>query len=187
MDQTQFFAGDSLNYTRVVPGYVPGDGWWLRYRLAPRSAAAAVIDITATPSGDEYLVQVAPTTTANWTPGMYTWASWVERAGERYSIAQGQLEVLPNPATLAAGVDTRSVARRTLDDLIAARATWVTTQGRVRRYRIGEREREFVSAADLDREIHFWEQQLQVETTASNLAAGIRPKSRILTRFTRTR
>lgn len=185
--QRTLTAGDSLNYEAPVPGYSPADGWQLRYRLAPRAVGGTPIDVAATASGSNHLVQVAPTTTATWAPGDYSWASWVERPGERYSVDSGQLTILPDPAQLGAGADTRSLPQRTLDELLAARAQWASTQGRVRRYKIGDREREFASAAELDAEIRFWQGQLAEEKAAARLASGLPSRNRILVRFTRPR
>lgn len=187
--QTQLIAGDTLNYRVTVRNYPSSDGWTLKFRLVPRSGVGAAILLTAPASDDDtYLVQVLALNTSAWVPGQYGWASWVENlGGERYTIESGQLEVLPDPATTAVGIDSRSLPRRTLDDLIAARAAWAVSQGRTRSYKIADRERVFASAAELDQEIRYWEAQVAAEDTALRLAKGLRPKNRILTRFVRPR
>jgi hypothetical protein len=143
--------------------------------------------LTAAGAGDNHVFMAAASATANWLPLAYTVALWVEKGAEKYTISQGQLTVAPDPRALAAGTDTRSVPRKTLDDLIAARAVWATTNGRTRRYKIADREREFASAAELDAEIRFWQGQLAQEDAAARLAAGLPGRNRILTRFVRPR
>lgn len=180
-------AGDTINYRALVAGYSAASGWILKLRLLPRTAGGAAVILTGSPDGLGWLIQALPAESAVWEPGPYGWAAWLEKAGERYTIEQGQVTVLPDPATAAAGTDTRTLPRRTYEQLLEARASWAASNGRVRRYKIGDREREFASAAELDREIAFWERQLVAEETAARLAAGIRPRNRILTRFSRTR
>jgi len=185
--QQELIAGDSLNFTAAVPDYSAAEGWTLKYRLVPRNAGGAVIDITATVVGDEYAVQIPATTTAAWGAGVYTWTSWVELGTEVYTVDAGQITVRPNPRTLPAGYDGRSQAHKALEDLKTAFATFSATQGTVRRYAIAGREMEFNSAAEILKQIAFWEAQLANEQAAADLAKGLKPKNRILTRFTRPR
>lgn len=180
-------AGDSLNFLTSTPGYSAADGWALRFRLVPVLGSSAVIDINSVAEGADHRTTVAAATSANWTAGNYSWASWVEKGAEQYTVQTGPVCINPNPRTVAAGTDLRSLPRKTLDDLLAARAVWASTQGRTRRYKIGDREREFNTAAELDAEIRFWQGQLAQEDAAARLAAGLRPRNRILTRFVRPR
>src|SRR5712691_12530804 len=101
-------AGDTLDFTVSVPDYPATSGWTLKYRLTPRFAAPtqAAIVLTATASGVDYSVQASPATTAAWSPGAYTWARWVEKAGARQTLSEsGQLEVKADPALTAQGFD----------------------------------------------------------------------------------
>jgi hypothetical protein len=158
-----------------------------KLRLVARTGSSSPIELTAAASGDDHAFTVAAGTTAAWAALAYTVALWVEKGAEKYTVSQAQLTVAPDPRALAAGTDTRTPPRKTLDDLLAARAVWATTNGRTRRYKIGDREREFASAAELDAEIRFWQGQLAQEDAAARLAAGVPSRNRILTRFTRPR
>lgn len=187
---SRLIAGDTLDFVDQVPQYPATDGWTLRYRLTPTFTVPAQtpIEITAVVHQvTDYRVQAAPAATVNWVPGSYTWTRWVERVGARQSLGSGRLTVEPNIATLPAGHDGRSLAQRTLDDLLAARSQWAATSGRIRSYSIAGRTMEFREAAELEAEIAFWRRQLAEETQAANLAAGLAPKNRILTRFMRPR
>jgi hypothetical protein len=185
--QDKLTAGDSLSFSTAVADYPASAGWTLKYRLVPRFTAPvqAPITLTATADGDDYKVAVAASTTATWAAGAYGWASWVEKAGEEYTVEKGQIEIDPNPRQIAQGVDTRSLAQRTYDDLLAARAGWQASQGRVKKYSIAGREMEFFEAAAIDAEITFWRRQLAEETLAADLTAAVPRKNRILTRFSR--
>lgn len=180
-------AGDSLNFPASTPGYPATEGWVLKYRLVPRTTGNPAIALTATADGDGHRVQVDASTTATWAAGTYGWAAWVEKAAEKYTVQTGQMVIKPDPRSAAAGADTRSLPRRTLDDLLAARATWASTHGRTRRYKIGDREREFASAVELDAEIRFWQGQLNEELMAERLASGRPALNRLHVRFTRPR
>ncbi len=185
--QDELIAGDSLNFLTTTPGYSAADGWVLTFRLIPRTAGNSVIDITAVAEGDDHRTSVAAAVTGTWAADSYSWAGWVDKAGEQYTVQTGQIVVKPNPRTVAAGADLRSLPRKTLDDLLAARSVWASTQGRTRRYKIGDREREFASAAELNAEISFWQGQLAEELAAERLAAGRPSLNRLHVRFTRPR
>jgi hypothetical protein len=187
MQQT-LIAGDSLNFSTCTPGYSAADGWQLLFRLAPLAVGGAVIDLTTAqdPAAlDQHLCQAVPDTTATWAAGAYSWVSWVVRAGETYTIDQGPITIKPNPRTIAAGYDSRSLAVRTLEDLKTAYSGWTISKGNTRRYRIGDREREFKSAADIITDIRFWEQEVHQEEQAKARATGQATGNRFYIRHTR--
>ena len=116
----QIIVGDTLDFSVSVPAFPPADGWTLKYRLVPRAVGGAVIEITATDDGTNYLVQVAPATTVAWLPGEYGWNSWVEKVGARFTVDSGLVTLEVDPATLPVGADTRSHARKMLASIEAA-------------------------------------------------------------------
>lgn len=165
MQQQELVAGDSLNFLTAGGAYPASSGWVLKYRLAPRTGANTAIDITATAEGDDHRVAIAAVSTSSWAADNYTWVSWVEKAGEVYTVDNGQLVVKPNPRTLPAGYDGRSGARRALDEARTAFYAWNPTQ---RRYKIGDREMEFNSTGDILKKI----KQLEQEVLAEEVMAG---------------
>lgn len=185
---TTHTAGDTFNALVSLAAYPSSAGWAAKLRLVPRTTGAQAIDLTASPAaGDGFAFLALAAATSQWAPGAYTSVLWVERGGDKFTVLQAQLQLAPDPRTIPAGTDTRSLPRKTLDDLLAARAAWARTQGRVRRYKIADTEREFNTAAELDAEIRFWQGQLASELAAERLAAGLRPRNKILTRFVRPR
>ena len=180
-------AGDTFRAELLLPAYPASAGWVGKLRLAPRAAGGTVVTLDATAFGDTHVWQASAVVTANWAAGVYTRVRWVERGAESYTVDQDEFTVAPNPRALAAGADLRSLPQRTLDDLIAARAAWAVTQGRTRRYKIADREREFATSAELDAEIRFWQVQLIQEQAAARLAAGHRPRNNVFVRFSRPR
>lgn len=144
--QDELIAGDSLNFPVVVAGYSAADGWILRYRLVPRAAGAVVLLLTGTADGDGWRVSVPAAATASFTAGAYGWASWVERGAESYSVGSGQLVIKPDPRAAVPGADMRSETAIALDD---ARAAYRAFSPARRRYKIGNREMEFNTAAEI--------------------------------------
>lgn len=148
--QEELIAGDTLDFTTSVPDYPPADGWTLKYRLTPRFATPtqAPINLTATTSGSDYLVQSAPATTALWVAGAYTWARWVDKSGARQTLSEsGDLLVKADPAATVQGHDARSHARIVLDAIEAV------IEGRASKdqeeYTIGSRSLKHTPIADL--------------------------------------
>lgn len=185
MHVQELFAGDSLSFLALGGAYPASEGWVLKYRLVPLTAGGAAIDITATAEGDDHRVALAAATTAAWAPDTYSWVRWVDKAGEVYTLEKGQLVVRADPRTLPAGYDSRSLAHKALDDAKAAYATFASSKGALRRYRIGQREMEFHTAAEILKQIAYWEAEVAREERAARLAKGLRPKNRIVTRFVR--
>ena len=181
--QQILIAGDTLDFDVSVPDYPATAGYTLKYRLVPRAAGSA-ITITATANGAAYAVEVAPATTAGWASGEYSWSSWVEISGARYTVDSGQITIKPDPATLTAGTDTRSAARQIYESLVTQYQTHVTNgQAFVGEYEIGGRRMKFDNKADWIKTISYWKSQVAAEDRAANIAAGREPGNRLLVRF----
>lgn len=168
--RTPIIVGDTLDFVERVPGCPASDGWTLVYRLTP-----TFIDVVPAPSitlsatvydTDAYRIQADPTATVAWVAGTYTWTSWVERTGERQSLGSGRIELVPDPATIAAGYDGRTLAERAYDDARAALATFQQSNGRVKAYTIGTRSMEFSSSEELVTLVKFWENECSKEAAA---------------------
>lgn len=128
-------AFDSANYpTREPAQLTVGDRWlWKRTDLGTDYAPAsyslkyalrrhdtgAEIEITASESGSDYLVEVASATTAVLAAGRYLWTAYIIRTSdsERVVVGSGTVEVLANRDAVA--TDPRSHARIVLDAIEA--------------------------------------------------------------------
>lgn len=182
--QSTLIAGDTINYAAAVTGYSPADGWSLRYRLTPRAGGGAAIDITAIADAGGWLVQVSPTTTAAWAPGEYTWASWMQRTGERYSIGQGQCTIKADPATMAVGTDTRTPAAILLATLEAAYLAHIQSGNAVvGYYLINGRQMQYRKFEELLAAIASARRQVESEKVAARVAAGFSPRQRFVVRM----
>ena len=171
--QDRLTAGDTVNFTTSVADYPADEGWTLTYRLVLRSGSGA-IELTSAQDGDDpslHRIQVPAATTASWTAGTYSWASWVTQGAERYSLGTGTCTVLPDPSTQTGTFDTRTDARRALDDAKAAFYT-MSAQPHVKRYSIGGRQMEFREAADIAALIDKLEAEVAREDRAERAAKG---------------
>lgn len=79
----------------------------------------STITLTATGSGQTFSFEADPSVTAAWPAGRYAWSFYVSSATERYTLATGTLQVLPDLTALAAGTDTRTHAERCLEAIEA--------------------------------------------------------------------
>ena len=109
-------AGDFWTWKVTLSDY-PATSYTLTYALV---SASALIEITASASGDDHLVEIAAATTANYTAGTYYWHSYAtDGDGKRYKVGEGTIKVLTDFATQSSGYDARSHAQKTLDALEA--------------------------------------------------------------------
>lgn len=172
-------AGDTVTWLKSLPDYLANDSWVLSYRLISPSAH---YDILTTSSGSDHLAEVIAATTATYTPGEYTLIGWVTKASERYSIPSKKINVLPDLAAEAAGYDSRSNARKTLDLLDAA----LLAQGSnawVQEYEISGRRMKFRSVGELMAFRDSVAAQVKAEENADRLKAGLKLKNKISVRL----
>lgn len=176
--KSTIIAGDTLDFTTTVADYPPGDGYTLTYKLVPRSSGS-VITFSASASGDDYRVQVGPSTTATWAAGDYTWAAYAIKSGARYTVDQGLLTVKPDPAT-ASTLDGRSHARKVLDAVEAVLENRATLDQQ--EFQIGGRMLKRMPVSDLMKLRSRYASEVEREDANAKLAAGLGVARRIQVR-----
>ena len=183
---SRLIAGDSIDFNTVLASYPASDGWTLKYRLVPLFSTPAQTPITLTASPyqtDDYRTQASPSETDGWAPGAYSWSSWVEQSGQRITIEQGQsLTIAPDPKTSLQGVDTRSDNAIALADAELALRQWNPTR---KSFRIGEREVEFNSMAEIVQKINFLRNEVAREQALQAGVAYTGRRRRLLVRLGR--
>ncbi len=131
----EFRTGDLLTWKRKDLTDYPASSWTLKYYLV-KDGEQIIITAAADPdSTDNFLVSVAPATTATYTTGIYKWMARISTGSgvtlQEYTIEEGTIEILPNlGATLNTGLDTRSHAKKMLDAIEA------TLEGRATTYQL---------------------------------------------------
>lgn len=103
-------AGDFQQWTDSLTDY-PASTWQLSYAIRGES----VLDIVATPDGDDFDVQISSTESSNLVPGNYLWQAYASRGSNRTTIGNGSIEVIKDLASTPAGYDGRSQAETMLD------------------------------------------------------------------------
>jgi hypothetical protein len=111
-------AGDTISWTKSIPDYPASDGWTLSYSLRLQLGAGA-LNITATPSGDNFSATITAAQSAVLTAGLWIWSAYVTLGGERHHIGKGQLTLSPNLAAIDYSIDLRSSAKKALDNALA--------------------------------------------------------------------
>lgn len=114
MEPTKLIAGDSVAWAREAAAYSPGDGWQLLYVLR----GPAQLDVIAT-AGPVYRFDVSAEQSGELPAGIYHWACYAKRQGERHTLDRGEVAVLADLAE-AVDVDTVGHARRMLGLIEAA-------------------------------------------------------------------
>lgn len=119
-EPSELIAGDRWAWKREDLGsdYAPAD-YALSYSARLEGAGSTEIEITASESGSDYIVEVGQATTAAYTAGVYHWQAYITRTSdsERVTVDSGTFEVLANRD--AATTDPRSHVKKTLDAIEA--------------------------------------------------------------------
>lgn len=173
----EIIAGDTVSWQKSVPDYPATDGWTLKYRFIN---ATARIDITATASGSDYVIDVLPATTATWAAGQYTWVSFVEKSGARHTIARGAITIKPDLAAQTSGYDTRTTAAKAL----SAINSWLEARDlAVAEYEILGRRMKYIPIAELLNLRSKLTAEVVREEAADRLARGLPSKTKMYVRF----
>jgi len=116
-EPSQIRAGETLHFLKSLADYPASDGYSITYSF--RAINGSKIDFTTTADGDAHDAEVSFSETATWLPQTYQGVGIVSNGTEKKQVWQGQLIVLPDLSALDQGADTRSQAKRTLDNINA--------------------------------------------------------------------
>lgn len=174
-------AGDTVSWQKTIPDYPASQGWTLHYRLIN---AAGKIDITGSASGDDHVINIPAATSAPYVAGKYDWQSYVTNvAGDRYTIALGNMEVKANWALQAGGLDVRSNARQILDYLETAWIAAAAKRAYVFEYKVAGRQMRFATRGEWIAEMDYWRREVAREMRAEKIAAGLDSGRKVYVRF----
>ena len=120
-EPTEIVAGDFLAWKRTdLNADYANSAYTLKYVLRLQGSGSTEIEITATASGDDYLVSVASATTASYSVGRYDYQAYLTRNAdsERITIKSAEMVVVANRDT--ATTDPIDHLRQRLNNLDAA-------------------------------------------------------------------
>ncbi|WP_446744289.1 hypothetical protein [Silvibacterium acidisoli] len=113
-------AGDTVSWQRQFDRYPPGSGFSLSYIFLGQSAGYPVGGSMVANGPNNFVVTVPAATTAAWQPGSYRWQAYIHDAnGNRYTVAEGITEILPNLENQTSGLDDREPDEKILDAIIS--------------------------------------------------------------------
>jgi len=113
-------AGDRLVWKRSdLDSDYPVADYSLKYAARLENAGTTEIEITASESGSDYIIEVGASTTATYAPGIYHWQAYIIRTSdsERVTVDSGTWEVKSNRD--AATTDPRGHVKKVLDAIEA--------------------------------------------------------------------
>lgn len=171
-------AGDTVAWTRTLEEYPASDSWVLTYTLIN---ASAKITIAASASGADHAVAVAAATTASWAPGTYSWMARVAKAGEKYTVDQGTIQIERDLAA-ATTYDTRSSARKALDAVNTALESY-GNKAYLQEFEINGRRQRFASPADFLTFRSKLMAEVAREDNAERIRQGLSPRNQLAVRF----
>lgn len=180
-EPNRFIQGDTVQWTKELTDYPADDGWALTYAFVKDDDQQTV---TAVADGSDHAATITAAESAVYGVGIYHWQAYATKAGARYTIAEGYVEVLANFATAASGYDARSHYRKVLDALHAA------LEGRASQTQLsytvntptGSRSVQHMSHEDLIAAIRRYEGLVAAEARPQDGKSGNR--GRITARFT---
>lgn len=174
----KLFAGDTWAWTVDLGDYPAGTytGAWYFEK------GDFNFSVSATQSGTSHAGSVAAATTAGYSAGKYRWRFVVTAGANRYTAAEGWLEVLPDPAA-AGNVDHRTTARIMLDNVEAylRDPNNITAAA----FALGGRSLSRWSRADLLVERDKLKAEVRSEEAVGRMANGLGNPRRLYARFNR--
>lgn len=119
IEPTEFYAGDTLKWTRRLPDFPAGAGWILSYKFANKERGIPVDPADVTADGDQFAITIPSAETTVLTPAIYQLIGYVALAGARYVVANASVRVRQDPAAANEPYDFRTQNERILDSINA--------------------------------------------------------------------
>lgn len=170
-EPTELVVGDRWAWKRVDLGAdYPPASYTLSYSLRLFGTGTTEIEITASGSGSDYLVEVAAADTAAETAGSYAWQAYITRNSDSERITVDRGTVLLRANRDASTDDPRSHAQKMLDAieaLMEGRASSAEAS-----YSIGDRSLTKLTPDELIRWRNFYRAEVRAERQAETIANG---------------
>jgi hypothetical protein len=116
----KIIAGDRAAWKRTDFGtdYAPAS-YSLKYSARLENSGSTEIEITASESGSDYIVEVSQSTSASFKAGIYHWQAYIIRTSdsERLTVDSGTWEIISNRDVST--TDPRNHVKRVLDNIEA--------------------------------------------------------------------
>lgn len=171
--------GTTCKWKKTYDDFPTSELWAVTWYL---NGSETTLTVAGTIVGTEYQFAVTDADTAALAVGSYRWQTQAVLGGETYPVQENSLLVSPGFDGLGA-TDWRTHCQKTLEALEA------TIEGRAsdaqKRVRLGDREIEHMSAAELIQWRKLYQAECSYEASADDVAAGKGTGRKIKTRFVR--
>lgn len=114
-EPTSFIAGETVEWTKYLPDYLPKDGWDLFYTFRN---FVTHFDIAAIGQEDHYLIRITSEKSTTLKPANYWWQATVAKGNHWHVVDSGSLEIKEH-LSLVDSYDGRSHVKQVLDALEA--------------------------------------------------------------------
>lgn len=181
-EPTEIQSGDFTQWKRTdLGGVYANDSFTLKYSARLEASSAVEIEVTATASGDDYLVQLDSTTTGSYVSGVYLWQAYIIRDSdsERVKVDEGYWEVIADRDTDTA--DPRSFEQKALDNIKALFEGRLTKD--VSSFSIAGRQITKMDTEELTRLLEYFEARVALERSKLNAKMGKKNPFTIKARF----
>ena len=184
---SQIRAGDTISWIESISDYLATAGWALAFAL--RAKDLPPITINASTSGSDYAIIITAPTSKAYKPGTYSWQAYISKGTspdftEKYSIATGRIEILPNLTIATSETELRSHAKKVLD-AIESLLEGKALAGDASSYSIGGRSITKMMPEELIKWRSFYKTEYERELEAEAIAKGLDSPRRIGVRFRR--
>jgi hypothetical protein len=142
----KFHAGTTVEFTLTLSAYNPTNATLAVVLKGPGVATATVTPNSIQPSGSSWLVSFSDSDTAALPPGLYRWFAQATYGGKKYEADCGDVEVLRNLMTAAAG-DAQTQEEKWLamiDEWLSGNLT-----APIKSYAIGARQLEYMDPSEI--------------------------------------
>lgn len=181
-EPTEIQSGDFTQWKRTDLGEVyANDSFTLKYSARLEASSAVEIEVTATASGDDYLVQLDSSTTGSYVTGVYLWQAYIIRDSdsERVKVDEGYWEVIADRDTDT--TDPRSFEQKALDNIKALFEGRLTKD--VSSFSIAGRQITKMDTEELTRLLEYFEARVALERSKLNAKMGKKNPFTIKARF----
>lgn len=172
----EVIVGDTWTWSRSFSDYPASQGWVLTYYVKNDTQS---FQISCTANGNDHVATMSAANSAALVPGTYRYWARISLSGTSYTVAQGELKLLPNPAAQGA-YDFRTTATRIVDALeqLALRRAGGRQQVTVDGIAMV-----FDTQADIIKALGYWRQQVANEQQADRIAKGLGSRRTIRVRM----
>lgn len=184
-EPTKIVAGDYLAWKRSdLNSDYSNALYTLKYSARLEGDGTKEIEITASASGTDYLIEVASTVTALYNAGVYHWQAYIIRNSDsaRVTVDSGTFEVLNNSDVATA--DPRTTAKQMVEAIDAAMLGFAKKMQKLYILPNGMRV-EYESRSELIKMREYWVGQVRREAIKEKLENGLGDPRYIGIRITR--